>query len=46
MLQFEDSNGKNLMFEKLHEEISSEKELSKYMLFDEASNTVWVMWYE
>ncbi|MGN0632545.1 MAG: DUF5113 domain-containing protein [Oscillospiraceae bacterium] len=46
MSQFEDSNGENAMFENLYSRISDDKKLSKYMLFDEKSNTVWVMWYE
>lgn len=46
MSQFEDSNGENAMLDTLESNISKDIDLSKYMLFDEKSDTVWVMWYE
>lgn len=46
MSQFEDSDGENDMFDSLESNISKNDDLSEYMIFDEDTDTVWVMWYE
>ena len=44
MSEFSDDSGKNIMFDSLEYRISSNDELSKYMYFDNNSQTIWVMW--